>query len=205
MNCGVGWNSQALANPAPRGSVTRPLSAPGLCLAPRGHARPWAWGDRGSQGSALRPPQPVKLRTKGAGPESGEFSRPRERAFALSIQRRKLRGPQEACGDGIQAGTRVPPALRGNQLGISPWTHGALLRAPLPCAGRREAWLDSRLKREHRRVSDPCSLHRRPPPPQHRSLCRPTPEYRKGLNSPSENVQAPPAKAAKFDKQRLLG
>eukprot|EP00070_Physeter_catodon_P030861 XP_028337755.1 collagen alpha-1(III) chain-like [Physeter catodon] len=51
--------------------------------------------------------------------------------------------------------------------------------------------------------------------PTSRALCEcpflleaepgPTPEYRKGLNSPSENVQAPPAKAAKFDKQRLLG
>ncbi|XP_065775304.1 collagen alpha-1(I) chain-like [Muntiacus reevesi] len=36
-------------------------------------------------------------------------------------------------------------------------------------------------------------------------LLQADPKDRKGLNTPSEKVQAPPAEAAKFDKQRLLG
>ncbi|XP_055281868.1 collagen alpha-1(I) chain-like [Moschus berezovskii] len=36
-------------------------------------------------------------------------------------------------------------------------------------------------------------------------LLQTDPKDRKGLNTPSEKVQAPPAEAAKFDKQRLLG
>lgn len=81
--------------PGPPRSVTRP-SALRLCRAPRGHAARGR-GSQASKGSALWPPQPVKSRTKGPGPCSGGFFRPREGAFALSAQRRKPPGPREAC------------------------------------------------------------------------------------------------------------
>lgn len=129
----MGRNSLALANPAHRGSGTRPLSAP------PGHARPWARGDPGSQGSAFRPPQPVNLRTKGAGPESGECSRPRERARCTETEAAGPSGgwwrlnPSQDLSPACpwrQVTGHLPGGTRGAPMGSPPlrWRAGGLAR-----------------------------------------------------------------------------
>ena len=175
---------------------------PGLALYRAGYKGPVGLGSQESRGSALRPPQPVKPLAKGAGPESGEVSRPRDRAFPLAGQGRRLRGSREAVETEPKPGRASRPPWEASHWASGPAHTGRSYGLLCPALeGARPGWKDSQLKSDHRRVSDPGSLHRllKPGHSGRVRLLQADPKDRKGLNTPSEKVQAPPAEAAKFD------
>lgn len=152
MNCGLGWNSHALASPAHPESVScSPCARPGPALVPQGHALWWAAGGQAGKGSGLRPPQPTKRRTKWAGPGfrvdfPGPGSAPSPSPSPPLRQRRKPRGPQESRGELNPSQAAHPACSRRQVTGhLAQDTRGAPTGSSRS-ARMGEAWLHSQVK-----------------------------------------------------------
>ncbi|XP_068817478.1 collagen alpha-1(I) chain-like [Capricornis sumatraensis] len=213
------------AGPRPRlAADPRHHRRQGQAVQPRG-ARAQARSGVPAGRAVPGPPRRAQAAARAPSPPPAPTTHPREGAGVSSRARRELPprvspvpGPPRPRGAGLVSGSQAGAGLRAIQKLRPSAARPHVLRArgsrsdragdpaSSPAPGPApQAELGKRTRKRRARLTLGTGEREAPGHSGRVRLLQADPKDREGLDTPSEKVQAPLVKAAKFDKQRLLG